>query len=60
MTGPRPVAPRRAVMLFRSAVAAACDYDPEAAQECLDVDWICGISGYPEVVPPLACEDVCG
>ena len=36
-----------------------CDFDPDAAQECLDAGWICGmVEG--TVVPVDACDEVCG
>lgn len=41
-------------------IVAECDFDAEAAQSCLDIDWICGMSGFPQVVPPAICHEVCG
>jgi hypothetical protein len=43
-----------------TGVVEDCDFDAEAAQTCLDIDWICSFDGFPNVSPPQVCSEVCG
>lgn len=43
-----------------TGVVEDCEFDAEAAQTCLDIDWICGYTGFPNVSPPHVCSEVCG
>jgi hypothetical protein len=54
--GPCPFSPADGTT---TGVIEECDFDAEAAQECLDAGWICGmVEG--TVVPIDACDEVCG
>jgi hypothetical protein len=39
-----------------------CDFDPDAARECLDGEWLCNeeFPGFEFPVAPAACSSVCG
>lgn len=39
-----------------------CDYDPVAAQDCLDGSWTCNTDfpGFEYPVAPSVCSEVCG
>jgi len=42
-----------------TGVIEECDFDADAAEECLESSWICGmVTG--TVIPVEACDEVCG